>query len=487
MPSLSMQTISPASFVVESSSSDENNHSDDSSSCTSSSSSDFFCPCSLGVRRQANGQPTAATLDRVSEHCAAMRRQETKTYHSADYLKSRPTTTRNQNQKGGSPIDAACREKMVAWCYQVTDYCGFSRSTVEVALSLVDRFLSKHSNSSSSYLSQHSSLADKCFASRKTYQLAVMTALYTAVKVIEPAVFDPAIIASLGRGSVTEAQVVEMERRLLAGVDWNVNHPTAASMVYSLADLLPASTTSVEHYDRIKATLLTVALYQTELAVSDYNLVPVPSSTVAVAALLHAVKVLEGRGLVDSDAVMSFLGHVQVVTGLDLNQSLAVDEALDRLGALVDGTVIETALASLKSAHTHSSSTVDCSSKSVSTSSTTSLSISSATQQEDEVMADAEATVSDSSTIHTNEYKTSSETITCDYVLELNDMSTATSTSTSSSSSGRLSRRKRRGGTDSLDSLASADSAGTAWSLSPTCIIRGAARQAARYARHLPH
>ena len=102
-------------------------------------------------------------------------------------------------------------------------------------------------------------------------------------------------------------------------------------------------------------------------------------------------------------------------------------------------------------------------------------------------MADAEATVSDSSTIHTNEYKTSSETITCDYVLELNDMSTATSTSTSSSSSGRLSRRKRRGGTDSLDSLASADSAGTAWSLSPTCIIRGAARQAARYARHLPH
>lgn len=481
MPSLSIKTISPVSFVVDSSS-DTDSHGDDSSSCSSSSSSsssssDFFCSCSLGVRRQANGQPTAATLDRVSEHYAVMRRQETKIYHAADYLNYSPPrsgpATSSQNQKGSSPIDAACREKMVAWCYQVTDYCGFSRSTVEVAMSLVDRFLSKSHSSP-----HHSSLADKCLTSRRTYQLAVMTALYTSIKVIEPAVFDPAIIASLGRGSVTETQVAEMERRLLGGVDWNVNHPTAAALVYSLADLLPASTTtpSAEHYGRIKATLLTVALYQTELAVSDCGLVTVPSSTVAVAALVHAIRVLEGRGLLHSDAVASFLGHVQVVTGLDVAFSLAVDKVLGRLGELVDGEVIKTALASLEST---CSTTTDCSSSSSSaTYSTASLS-SSSTQQEqtDEVMADAEVKVVGSN--NTN-YKTS-ETIACDYVLELNDMSTSTS-------SGRFSRRPtRRGSTDSLDSLASADSAGTAWSLSPTCIIRGAARQEARYARPLPN
>ena len=471
-----MRTISPVSFVVESSS-DTDSHGDDSSSCSSSSSSssDFFCSRSLGVRRQANGQPTAATLDRVSEHYQAMRRQETRTYHATDYInnsppRSRPATS-SQNQKGSSPIDAACREKMVAWCYQVTDYCGFSRSTVEVAMSLVDRFLSKSHSSP-----HHSSLADKCLTSRRTYQLAVMTALYTSIKVIEPAVFDPAIIASLGRGSVTETQVVEMERRLLDGVDWNVNHPTAAALVYALADLLP-STTSAEHYDLVKATLLTLSLFQTELAVSDYGMVTVPSSTVAVAALGRAIRVLEERGLLHSDAVTSFLGHVQVVTGLDLAFSLAVDEVLGRLGELVDGEVIETALASLESASC--STTVDCTSSSFSaTYSIASLSSSSTRQEQtDEVMADAEVTVVGSN--NTN-YKTF-ETIACDYVLELNDISTSTS-------SGRFSRRPtRRGSTDSLDSLASADSAGTAWSLSPTCIIRGAARQAARYARPLPN
>lgn len=472
-----MQTISPVSFVVESSSDTDNQSDDDSSSCTSSSSSsDLFCPCSLGVRRQANGQPTAATLDRVSEHYAVMRRQEIKIYHATDYLynsppRSRPATSSSQNQKGSSPIDAACREKMVAWCYQVTDYCGFSRSTVEVALSLVDRFLSKSPSSP-----HHSSLANKCLTSRSTYQLAVMTALYTSIKVIEPAVFDPAIIASLGRGSVTEAQVVAMERQLLVGVDWNVNHPTAAALVYALADLLP-STTSAEHYDQVKATLLTLSLYQTELAVSNNGMVTLPSSAVAVAALVNAIRVLEGRGLLDSDAMTSFLGHIQVVTGLDLASSLAIDEVPDRLGELVDGEVIETALASLESASC--STTVDCSSSSSSaTYSTASLSSSSSQQEQtDEVMADAEVTVVGSN--NTN-YKTS-ETIACDYVLELNDISTSTS-------SGRFSRRPtRRGSTDSLDSLASADSAGTAWSLSPTCIIRGAARQAARYARHPPN
>jgi len=173
----------------------------------------------------------------------------------------------------------------------------------------------------------------------------------------------------------------------------------------------------------------------------------------------------------------SFLGHIQVVTGLDLASSLAIDEVPDRLGELVDGEVIETALASLESASC--STTVDCSSSSSSaTYSTASLSSSSSQQEQtDEVMADAEVAVVGSN--DTN-YKTS-ETIACDYVLELNDISTSTS-------SGRFSRRPtRRGSTDSLDSLASADSAGTAWSLSPTCIIRGAARQAARYARHPPN
>ena len=269
-----------------------------------------------------------------------MRLQETRTYRAKDFLSRRSsgatTAPSNNKSSSGSPIDAACRAKMVAWCYQVTDYCTFSRSTVEVAMSLLDRFLS--------HASPSNLIAQKCRTSRKTYQLAAMTALCTSIKIIEPAVFDPAIIASLGRGCVTESQVVEMERHLLAGVGWNVNHPTAAGLLYSLVDLLPSPPSTATEEDRtrhaqIKANILTLSLYQTGLAISEYNFVPVRSSTIALAALINTVHAMEE--LLPENMVTSFLRQVQFVTGLDLCHSPTLDEVMDRLSELVDDHVVD--------------------------------------------------------------------------------------------------------------------------------------------------
>ena len=338
MPSLTMQTISPVSFTAEI---DSDVSSDDSSSDSSpSSSEEFFCPCSLPARTQD-------TLDWVMSHYHVMRSQESRTYRATDFL-SRisssvgATAASHKKSSVGSPIDAACRAKMVAWCYQVTDYCTFSRSTVEVAMSLLDRFLS--------HASPTNPIAQKCRSSRKAYQLAAMTALYTSIKIIEPAVFDPAIIASLGRGCVTEEQVVEMERHLLAGVNWNVNHPTAAGLIYSLVDLLPSppSTATEEELARhaqIKANILTLSLYQTELAVAEYTLLPIRSSTIAVAALINTVHAMEE--LLPAHMVTSFLQHVHFVTGLDLVHNTQLDEVMDRLSELVEDHVVDTALASM--------------------------------------------------------------------------------------------------------------------------------------------
>ena len=339
MPTLSMQTISPVSFTAETDDSSSTDSADD------SSSEEFFCPCSLTAKTQPNGQPTQDTLYRVMSHYNVMRLQETRTYRATDFLSRRSSATTapsNNKSSSGSPIDAACRAKMVAWCHQVTDCCTFSRSTVEVAMSLLDRFLS--------HASSANPIAQKCRTSRKTHQLAAMTALYTSIKIIEPAVFDPAIIASLGRGCVTEDQVVEMERHLLAGVGWNVNHPTAAGLLYSLVDLLssPPSTATEEDRTRhaqIKANILTLSLYQTELAVSEYTFVPVRSSTIALASLINTVHAMEE--LLEPEMVTSFLRHIQFVTGLDLCHCLTLDEVMDRLSELVDDHVVDAALASM--------------------------------------------------------------------------------------------------------------------------------------------
>ena len=105
------------------------------------------------------------------------------------------------------PTDGRCRTKMALWCYQVMDYCNLSRSTVELAMNLLDRFLS----------TSHA-MAYECLEDRSSYQLAAMTSLYTAVKTCEVEVMDPHIIATLSRGMCTEVDVVNMEQAILEAV-----------------------------------------------------------------------------------------------------------------------------------------------------------------------------------------------------------------------------------------------------------------------------
>merc|ERR1712226_396506 len=79
------------------------------------------------------------------------------------------------------------RKKMVAWCFQVVDFCKFQRETVSIAMNLLDRFM----------MTSQSQVAK---TDVKVYQLAAMTALYTAVKIHEPEVMDPKLISNLSRG-----------------------------------------------------------------------------------------------------------------------------------------------------------------------------------------------------------------------------------------------------------------------------------------------
>lgn len=306
MPSLEMQTLSPPPFIG-----DDNCEND-------VGGEEFFCPCSIG-ESFASPVPSQDTLNRVADTFEIMRHQESSTYRIYDYLATTAPSTASAAQGAHKPIDESCRAKMVAWCYQVIDYCTFQRSTVETAINILDRFLCNTAHP----------IAQKCTYNRKTYQLAAMTSLYTAIKINEPAVFDPKIVSSLGRGCVTEDEVVEMERHILEGVHWRVAPPTSSSLVHSLVDLLPATSAKASVHAQIKTNLLSLALYQTELTVGDYDLAPVRTSTIALCAVLNAAHVMDN--VLSRDVIKNFLEYIQIATGVDLYTSPGVDQVMDRL------------------------------------------------------------------------------------------------------------------------------------------------------------
>lgn len=174
---------------------------------------------------------------------------------------------------GNAPVDADCRFRMAEWCHQIVDFCKFQRETVAVAMSYLDRMLASPEHGPS------------ILQDRVQFQLAAMTALYTAVKVHEPEAMDPNLIASLSRGTYTSAQVEAMERRILQSIQWRVNPPTALAFALQALSLVPTTLLS----RRTRAAVVDLAKYQTELVVSDYEFATVPPSAVAFSALTNAV------------------------------------------------------------------------------------------------------------------------------------------------------------------------------------------------------
>jgi lipoyl(octanoyl) transferase len=96
-----------------------------------------------------------------------------------------------------SAINEVWREKICEWSYQVIDHYDFSREVVGIALSYLDRYLSKRS------------------VNKKHFQLLAMTCLYLAIKVYEPGTISMKSVIELSRGYFVVEQMVEMEMAVL--------------------------------------------------------------------------------------------------------------------------------------------------------------------------------------------------------------------------------------------------------------------------------
>ena len=205
-----------------------------------------------------------------------MCRQEIDGYSCQDYLHQ----YNKEAAMPGSPrkkiaVDREVRSKLVDWCYSIVDFCHFNRETVSMAISYLDRFLLCE-------------LGLVTLTEPAIYQLAAMTALYTAIKIHEPEAMDPELISNLSHGAYTIEQVEQMESCILQAIDWRVNTPTALAFVRLFLSLVPNKVMD----KATKAATYDLTINQTEYAVKDYKFVTVKASTVGFVSLMNALESL---------------------------------------------------------------------------------------------------------------------------------------------------------------------------------------------------
>ena len=229
---------------------------------------------------------TSSIMDTIQ----AMHRQEASAYHAGDYL--------NVHGPDQVAVNVDCRTKMAQWCYSVVDFCSFNRETVAIAMSNLDRFLMTPAGF-------------QVLQDTQAFQLAAMTSLYSATKIHEPEIMGVDLVSKLSRGQYTGDQIEAMEFTMLQALSWRVNPPTALAFVRKFIELIPAGTLE----ESVAEAAYDLSKFQSELAVGDYNLVPIKASTVAYASIINS---LEGLA-VDSRIIESLAYTIAAALQIDIS------------------------------------------------------------------------------------------------------------------------------------------------------------------------
>lgn len=242
------------------------------------------------------------TTEDILTTILAMREQEENAYTTCDYLyqdccsEQYGIRTASRGPLHEDAVDADCRNKMAAWCFQVIDFCKMSRETVSIAMNFVDRYMVSAEGSAALY-------------DRKLFQLACMSALYTAVKIHEPEAMAPELVASLSRGAYSAKDIEDMESKMLKALKWRVNPPTALAYTRLFIELIPEHAVSKD----ILQAAYDLAKFQTELAVNEYSFTAVKNSTLAYCSLANS---LESLGIPEN-VVTSITTYLAQSIGLD--------------------------------------------------------------------------------------------------------------------------------------------------------------------------
>jgi hypothetical protein len=104
----------------------------------------------------------------------------------------------------------------VKWYVDIADLYDYSQETTCIAISCLDHFMANDQ----SILLDHD-----------LFQLAAMTALYSAVKIHKHKAMDPNLVFTWSRGAHSPQVVKAMEQQMLNAIQWRVNPPMAMLFV----------------------------------------------------------------------------------------------------------------------------------------------------------------------------------------------------------------------------------------------------------------
>ena len=223
--------------------------------------------------------------------CAMMEREVT--HFCRDYLNDGEDCISDNDHEDGSShkLSAEDREQIVDWCYGTIDVLQLARSNVAVAMSIADRFMSNPNRLLVCQFTPSLFSPQEIMYDRTMFQLLAVTALYIAIKINEQVIFSVEQCAEATHGVYTIEDIEAMERAILECLSWKVSGPTALEVGYIVLELATPQVQDIsELNNELIGSIVEDLAFQTESAVRDYHLATKRPSTIAIMALLNAIK-----------------------------------------------------------------------------------------------------------------------------------------------------------------------------------------------------
>ena len=230
-----------------------------------------------------------------------------------DCIREKQLTSNDHASGSGQKLTAEDREQIVDWCYGVIDVLQFqlARSNVAVAMSIADRFMSNPNRLLINQFTPYLFSPQEIMYDRTMFQLLAVSALYIAIKINEQVIFSAEKFAEVTHGMYTVEEIEAMERAILECLAWKVSAPTALEVGYIVLELMiPQVQVVSELNNELMGSIVEDLAFQIESAVRDYHLATQRTSTIAIMALLNAIKYNEKMSRIVRQRYLNALSNV---------------------------------------------------------------------------------------------------------------------------------------------------------------------------------
>ncbi|GAX26624.1 hypothetical protein FisN_21Lh094 [Fistulifera solaris] len=175
-----------------------------------------------------------------------------------------------ENAASNEGVNSLWRQKVALWCYQVVDHLEEERSTVYVAMNILDRFCS--------------ALHSRAGMDEHAYEVASMTALFLAVRIAGSGNLEMSELLSMSRKGISSQDIMLTGTSIIETLDLSKRILTPFDFIASLADHLPLSLKA--DASRLRDS----ACYLAEMAVCDTVLSSFKASEVAFVAFVNSIE-----------------------------------------------------------------------------------------------------------------------------------------------------------------------------------------------------